>query len=149
MRVALDNREQIVEIMRHTCGQLPDGIHLLRLAQLTFQIHAFGNILRHQQHARFIAKLETLRRQQRVTGLVFPFRDTALPIAHGLTIRKQLLDPGTRLRHRPERDAEQNVADQFLPLHTREFRKTIIQIHEDAAAARQNRLRHRTRLECF
>ena len=33
-RVADDRGEQVVEIVRHTAGQTPDSLHLLRMAQL-------------------------------------------------------------------------------------------------------------------
>ena len=34
IEIADDDAEQIVEIMRHAAGQIADGLHLLRLAQL-------------------------------------------------------------------------------------------------------------------
>jgi hypothetical protein len=35
--MAEDDREDVVEIMRHAAGQLADGLHFLRLAQLLLQ----------------------------------------------------------------------------------------------------------------
>ena len=35
--VPLDNRQDVVEIVRHAGGELADGLHLLRLAQLLLQ----------------------------------------------------------------------------------------------------------------
>ena len=42
--VALDDREHVVEIVRDAGGQLADGLHLLRLAQLGFQIQPVGDV---------------------------------------------------------------------------------------------------------
>ena len=39
-----DGGQQIVEIMRHTTGQLPDGLHLLRLSKLQFERFLLGRI---------------------------------------------------------------------------------------------------------
>ena len=44
-RVALDHRQHVVEIVRDARGQLADGFHLLRLAQLGFQAQPVGNVL--------------------------------------------------------------------------------------------------------
>ena len=43
-RVALDHREHVVEIVRDAGGQLADGLHLLRLAQLGFQVQPVGDV---------------------------------------------------------------------------------------------------------
>ena len=42
--VALDHREHVVEIVRDAGGQLADGLHLLRLEQLGFQIKPVGDV---------------------------------------------------------------------------------------------------------
>ena len=39
-----DGREQIVEIMRHTAGELADGLHFVGLAELAFQLLPGGHI---------------------------------------------------------------------------------------------------------
>ena len=36
--VALDDHEQVVEVVRHAACQSPDGFHLLRLAELRFEL---------------------------------------------------------------------------------------------------------------
>ena len=41
-----DDRQQIVEIMRYTTGQPPNSLHLLGLAQLTFEVVLSGHHLR-------------------------------------------------------------------------------------------------------
>ena len=45
LTVALDDGEQIVEVVRDAAGQAAYGFHLLGLAQLLFQSPTFGNIL--------------------------------------------------------------------------------------------------------
>src|SRR5207245_2121992 len=42
--VAADYGEQVVEVVRHAAGQPADGFHLLRLAELLFQLPALGDI---------------------------------------------------------------------------------------------------------
>jgi hypothetical protein len=42
--VALDNGEDIIEIVRHTAGKLADRLHFLRLAQLGFEILALRDV---------------------------------------------------------------------------------------------------------
>jgi hypothetical protein len=45
-RIAVNNSQQIVEIMRHSTRQPADGFHFLRLKELLFQMLVLGNILR-------------------------------------------------------------------------------------------------------
>ena len=42
--VAADDGQQVVEVVRHAAGQPADGFHLLRLAQLVFQLAALGHV---------------------------------------------------------------------------------------------------------
>lgn len=44
LSVAADDHEQIIEVVGYAPGQLPDGIHLLHLRQLLFQLAAFGDV---------------------------------------------------------------------------------------------------------
>ena len=44
LSVTDDRGEHIVEIVRDSAGQLPDGLHLLRLAELFFEPPAFGHV---------------------------------------------------------------------------------------------------------
>ena len=43
LRVALDDGEDVVEIMRDAGGELADGLHFLRLAQLRLQVEPLGD----------------------------------------------------------------------------------------------------------
>src|SRR5882672_76892 len=43
--MALDHGEHVIEIMRHTGGELAHRIHLLRLAQLCFQVQSVSDVL--------------------------------------------------------------------------------------------------------
>ncbi len=43
-RVPEDDGQQVVEIVGHAAGELPDGVHLLRLTQFPFERLAFGDI---------------------------------------------------------------------------------------------------------
>src|SRR5262245_26623366 len=40
----LNNRQDVVEIMRDAGGELPDGFELLRMAQLGFEIELLGDV---------------------------------------------------------------------------------------------------------
>ena len=40
----LDDRQNVVEIMRHAAGQLADALHFLRLAELAFQFPLLGDV---------------------------------------------------------------------------------------------------------
>ena len=42
--VAAHDGQEVVEIMRHAAGELADGFHLLRLAELGLQPAAFGDV---------------------------------------------------------------------------------------------------------
>ena len=43
-RVAEDGRQQVVEVVRHAAGELPDGFHLLRLTELRLERFALADI---------------------------------------------------------------------------------------------------------
>ena len=40
----LDDRQDVVKVMRHACGELADRFHLLQLAQLLLELSALGNV---------------------------------------------------------------------------------------------------------
>jgi hypothetical protein len=44
LRVAQDDRQQIVEVVRHAAGELADGLHLQRLLKLHLRLLALGNV---------------------------------------------------------------------------------------------------------
>jgi hypothetical protein len=50
--VAEDHAQQIVEVMGDAAGQRAEGFHLLRLAQLRFEVAALGDILEGAVYAR-------------------------------------------------------------------------------------------------
>ena len=43
LQVAADDLQDVVEVVRHAAGELADGLHLLRLAQLRLGLRAFGD----------------------------------------------------------------------------------------------------------
>jgi len=45
IEVAEDNAQDVVEVVRHTAGELPDRLHLLGLAQLVLGGPEFGDVL--------------------------------------------------------------------------------------------------------
>ena len=49
-------REDVVEVMRHTAGQLSDGLHLLGLEELGFQALALGDVFQAEQHPGFVPR---------------------------------------------------------------------------------------------
>ena len=51
--MADDRGQNIVEIMRHAPGQLPDGLHFGRLCDLALQFRFFAIVANGQQHSRF------------------------------------------------------------------------------------------------
>src|ERR1700724_3131650 len=46
-----NHRKQVIEVMSHPASQLADRLHLLRLAQLHFQLVPLGHILGHARNA--------------------------------------------------------------------------------------------------
>ena len=42
--IAADDGEHVVEVVRHPAGELADGLHLLRLAQLLLELFAPGDV---------------------------------------------------------------------------------------------------------
>src|SRR5581483_4962286 len=46
-KVALDNREDVIEIMGHPCRQLTERLHLLGLTELLLQLLAFRDVFHH------------------------------------------------------------------------------------------------------
>jgi hypothetical protein len=42
--IAADDREQVVEVVRHAASQAAEGFHLLGLAELRFQVLALGDV---------------------------------------------------------------------------------------------------------
>ena len=49
--VAVDQRQQVVEVVRHATGELSDRLHLLRLPQLVFEVAPLGDVLREREQA--------------------------------------------------------------------------------------------------
>jgi hypothetical protein len=43
--IPADDRQQVVEVVRHASSQLPDRLHLLRLPQLRVHAYAIGHVL--------------------------------------------------------------------------------------------------------
>ncbi len=72
LRVAFDDHQQIVEVVRHASGELADGLHLLRLAQLIGEALAFGNVQRNSDHALNRALAVAQRLHVRFESAVFP-----------------------------------------------------------------------------
>ena len=50
-RIALDDHEEIVEIVRHAAGELADGVHFLRLAKLLLEQALLGDVVAEDCHA--------------------------------------------------------------------------------------------------
>jgi hypothetical protein len=50
-RIAEDDREEIVEVVRNPSRELPHGFHLLRLAQLFFELATFAHVLKRTRDA--------------------------------------------------------------------------------------------------
>lgn len=86
VEIAHHRHQQIVEIMRNAAGELADGLHLLRLAQLLLGLFARSDFL-HQIGGTLLDPLFERRRQFRQRGalggqlrqqtLAFDFRDLA------------------------------------------------------------------------
>ena len=51
--IAPDDRQHVVEVVRHAAGELADGLHLLRLAQLLLQCLALGDVPHDGLHGGF------------------------------------------------------------------------------------------------
>ena len=45
LAVPTDDGEQVIEIMRDAAGKVADGLHLLRLPQLVFELLLLGDVL--------------------------------------------------------------------------------------------------------
>ena len=63
--VALDDGEQVVEVVRDARGELADGLHLLRLPELVLEMQPLGDVLRHEQNVRLARDRERLERDER------------------------------------------------------------------------------------
>jgi hypothetical protein len=50
--MAVDDGQNVVEIMRHTAGQLADGVHLLRLPELLLEPFLVGHVAEQPQQQR-------------------------------------------------------------------------------------------------
>jgi hypothetical protein len=51
LAVAADDGQQVVEVVRDAAGELPDRLHLLRLAELVLEHAALGHVAQHEQMA--------------------------------------------------------------------------------------------------
>ena len=54
-REPLDDGEDVVEVVRDAAGELPDGLHLLRVAQLGFELALAGDVAADAEHRRNLA----------------------------------------------------------------------------------------------
>ena len=106
IEIAHHGHQQIVEVMRDAAGELADGLHLLRLAQLLLRLLAGGDFLHQIGRALFDALLEG-RRQFRQRG------------ALGRQLRQQVLalDFGGLARGDVGADADQRVDAAVRPAH--------------------------------
>ena len=50
--VPFDDRQDVIEIVRHTGGQLANGFHFLRLPQLEFELLGGGDVCLHANEVR-------------------------------------------------------------------------------------------------
>ena len=73
--VALDDGEHVVEVVRHAGGQLADGLHLLRLPQLRFQVQPLGDVLDVAMH--HLAGGHRMERPGKGAALRIPFAGSA------------------------------------------------------------------------
>ena len=83
--VALDHREHVVEIVRDAGGQLADGLHLLRLAQLGLQVQPVGDVLDVAMH--HLAGGHGMKRPGKRAPLELGFQ-----VQHALARRQAVLD---------------------------------------------------------
>ncbi len=70
--VPFDDRQDVIEIVRHTGGQLANGFHFLRLPELRFQVAAVRDVL----HAAFEVKHTALGIANRPDVFLHPDRRT-------------------------------------------------------------------------
>ena len=70
-RASHHHAEQVVEVVRDSAGQAPDGFHFLRLAQLIFELLLVGNILDSRKNTRYAADLDDLGGHQSENRIAF------------------------------------------------------------------------------
>ena len=88
--MALNHRQNIVEIVRNACRQLADRLHLLRLAQLAFEQQVFSDILGQQQEMRFPGKLDRGHGNNHLMQSAALRPDVRFLIAHSFLARNGL-----------------------------------------------------------
>ncbi len=56
--VAVNDRQEIVEIVRYAAGQLADGVQLLRLVQLLLELPALGDVAKNDDCGRTVVEVD-------------------------------------------------------------------------------------------
>jgi hypothetical protein len=54
--IAVDRGEEVVEVVGHAAGELPDRFHLLRLPQLLLERYPFGDVARVRDEERGVSR---------------------------------------------------------------------------------------------
>src|SRR6187455_218715 len=57
LRIAKDDRQQVVVIVGQSTGELPDGFHLLTLMKLRLEFYQLGNVTDSAAHGLYVALL--------------------------------------------------------------------------------------------
>ena len=146
-RVALDDREQIVEIMRDSRGELADGLHLLHLPELVLKVEPIGDVLRHHENMRLARDGERLERDEcGVQFLVAP-DDLRLHVAHDFSLARRFQKARLVVQAQPE--FERRVAGDFLAREAGHREKGVIHVHKPLRRERLDGLRNRAVAKCL
>ena len=92
--MALNDGQDVVEIMGHPGGQLADGFHFLGLAELVFEGDLLGDVLRDGQEERFAVQLEQFHGHENIPQLAGLGAQAAGEAADGHLLVELLEDGG-------------------------------------------------------
>ena len=106
--VALDDGEQVVEVVRDAGGELPDGFHFLRLPELRLELEAVGNVLRHDEQMRLSVEGDVLDGNEHVAQVAAIGADLRHGVADGADAGERIIEDDS------ERKFDRCVADEAL-----------------------------------
>ena len=145
LRVALDDRQQVVEIVRHARRQPPHRFHLLRLPQLRLQTQPVGDVVGDEDGAGGVAQLDLFHEDQRHAAGARARAELAFHAGHRFSFLQDGADPRQVLGILPDVQFGGGAVGHHVAAEIEGLQEAVV--HVDEAALGQGRERDGDRAE--